>query len=90
MNAIRTRWADPDFRRQPKTKRFCLICQRDLKPAQAHRVILWEVDRYEAIAPADWARARVEIAALEQGPIGLDCARQLGLEFSAEPQTEGN
>ena len=23
---------DPDFRKDPTTKRFCIVCQRDLKP----------------------------------------------------------
>lgn len=23
---------DPDFRKDPETKRFCIVCQRDLKP----------------------------------------------------------
>jgi hypothetical protein len=90
--AIRTKWMDPDFRRDPKTDRYCILCQRDLTPGQPHRIVRWELDRWEAIHPDDMERARVEIPArraphlhdraIEEGPIGMDCARRLGLEWS--------
>ena len=84
---IRTRWMDPDFRRDPKTAQHCVICQRDLKPGQNHREVRWEQDRWEAIHPEDWDRAaqapHSRDHAIESGLIGLDCARRLGLEWSA-------
>lgn len=92
MRSIRTKWMDPDFRRHPKTELWCEMCQRDLKPGQPHRVIRWELDKYEAIHPDDWKRAAVEIPArrqhayaVVQGLIGMDCAKRLGMEWSAPP-----
>jgi hypothetical protein len=91
MNSIRTKWLDPDFRRDPKTNHYCMICQRDLKPGQPSRTIRYELDRYEAIHPSDWEQAAIEIPAARprygadaiiEGPIGMDCARRLGLEWS--------
>ena len=91
---MKTKWMDPDFRRQPKTDRWCEMCQRDLKSGQPHRVIRWELDKYEAIHPDDWESAAVEVPArrgrpdaVVQGLIGMDCAKRLGMEWSAPPST---
>jgi hypothetical protein len=89
---IRTKWMDQDFRRWPKTDRYCTMCHRDLAPGRACREVRWELDKYEAIHPDDWERASVEIpasrqayGAVQRGLIGMDCARKLGLEWSREP-----
>lgn len=91
---IRTKAMDPDFRRDSKTPRFCVLCQRDLKPGQPARRIRWELDRWCAIHPDDWEAAAVLIparraphlreTAIEEGLLGMDCARKLGLEWSVE------
>lgn len=93
---IRTKWTDPDFRREPKTLRYCLICQRDLKPGQPHRIVRYELDKFEAIHTEDWELAEQEIPprwaecrqhdCIQDHPIGMDCARKLGLEWSREPK----
>jgi hypothetical protein len=70
---------DPDFRPRPKSAHFCVICQRDLKPGQPHRLVRWEPDKWEAIHPDDWAAT----PGADEGPVGMDCARRLGLEWSA-------
>jgi len=84
VDAIRTKWMDPEFRRDPKTSHFCAVCQRDLKPGQPHRRVLFTLDAYAAVHAEDWDRA--------MGPtgegyvieaIGMDCARKLGLEWTA-------
>lgn len=95
QDLIRRKWMNPDFRRDAKTMRYCEMCQRDLKEGQPHRIIRYELDRYEAIHPDDWERAAVEIPptraehlhdhVLITGRIGMDCARRLGLEWSREP-----
>ena len=93
MTEIRRKWMDPDFRRDPKTGRFCLICQRDLKDGQPHRRVMYELDRYEAIHSEDWEQAERQIPPTRPQyghdsvlihPIGMDCARRLGLEWSRE------
>jgi len=89
---IRTKYFDPDYRRDPKTLCWCHICQRDMKEGQPHRTIRYELDTMDAIHPDDWERAAVEIPArrsphlasyvITEGRIGMDCARRLGLEWS--------
>lgn len=93
--AFRSKWMDPDFRRDPKTACFCHVCQRDLKAGQAHRRILYELDRFEAVHADDWDAARVDIEARRPSPpaplsrvveglVGMECAKRLGLEWSRE------
>ena len=89
---MRTKWMDPDFRREPKTARYCVICQRDLAPERECREVRFEVDVMEAIHPEDWKAAEVEINArrtcsnpFQRGLVGMDCARRLGLEWTAAP-----
>ena len=93
----RTSFIDPDYRRDPKTDRYCYRCQRDLKPGQPFRYIAYELDRPEAIHADDWEAAKIEIVARRAphldafviGPVGMDCARKIGLEFTRETETEG-
>jgi hypothetical protein len=75
---LRTKWMDPDFRPRPKTDHFCVICQRDLKPGQPHRIVRFNLNHFEAIHPDDWPAA----PEADEAPIGNDCARRLGLEWS--------
>lgn len=93
--AYRSKWMDPDFRRDAKTSRWCEICQRDLKPGQPHRRVLFDLSRYEAVHGEDWNQARDEIMArstvasgslAREGLIGMDCAKRLGLEWSRPPE----
>lgn len=58
----RTVFLDYDARRTPKTKRFCVKCQKDSEPLVVH--------------PSD---AKPEH---ETWLVGLDCAKQIGMEFS--------
>jgi hypothetical protein len=90
--AYRSKWMDPDFRRDPKTNRYCIMCSRDLKPGQPHRMVMYELDRYEAIHSEDWEIAQSEIPPTRAPnlkdrcvlvhSVGMDCARKLGLEWS--------
>lgn len=90
---FRTKWTDPDFRKNPKTNHFCVLCHRDLTPGQKHRLIMVEEDKWEAVHGEDWDLARIEIEPGPQDrdrvwimPVGMDCARKLGLEWSRDPQ----
>lgn len=86
----RKTYMDADYRRDPKTNLYCIMCQRDLKPGQPHRMVCHELDRYDAIHADDWEVAAKEISgrrakhldAVCYQPIGMDCAKRLGLEFS--------
>ena len=91
MSDYRAKWMDPDFRRDPKTSRWCEVCQRDLKPGQPHRRILFRFDRYEAVHAEDWELAMPPDHSGEgwiEGKIGMDCAKRLGLEWSRPPAEE--
>jgi hypothetical protein len=79
---LRTKWIDPDFRRDAKTMCYCEVCQRDLKEGQPRREIRFEIDRYEAIHPDDWDKATETGRAIHAGLIGMDCAKRLGLEWT--------
>jgi hypothetical protein len=84
VEPIRSKWMDPDFRREPKTSHFCAVCQRDLKPEQPHRRVLFTLADYAAVHVDDWLRAQGETGegyVIEA--IGMDCARRLGPEWSA-------
>lgn len=80
---IRTKWMDPDFRRDPDTTHFCIMCSRDLKPNQPHRIVRFEPDKYEAIHPEDWPTEEVHGFPIEECAVGMDCAKRLGLEWSS-------
>lgn len=81
---IRTKWMDPDFRPRPKTHIWCRICMRDLKPGSKRRMVLFEENHFEAVHRDDWAAARALPGVWNLEPIGMDCARRLGLEWSME------
>lgn len=82
--SYRSKWMDPDFRREAKTSRYCEQCQRDLTPGQPHRRVLFDLARYEAVHADEWEAARAEDPAREwrEGLIGMDCAARLGTNWS--------
>lgn len=90
MKPIRTKYIDPDFRRQPKTNLYCVVCQRDINPNSKWRQIMYELDKYEAVHVDDWLVAEADIKsrrashldAVVFDTIGPDCAKKIGLEFS--------
>lgn len=94
MVSYRTKYLDPDFRRNPKTNRYCIICQRDLKEGQPHRRICYELDVYEAVHADDWEIAAADIStrraphldAVQYELIGMDCAKRLGFDYSKPPE----
>lgn len=77
---MRQAWMDYDARPQPKTDRWCVCCQRDIKPGRPARVV--------RILDFPWVLHPDDAGDLgEQFLIGLDCAKKIGLEFSVpEPQ----
>lgn len=50
---------------------------------------MWELDRWYAVHQDDWDIARADIEArrtslnpVEVAPVGMDCARKLGLDYT--------
>ncbi|TXH08620.1 MAG: hypothetical protein E6R03_17890 [Hyphomicrobiaceae bacterium] len=85
MEAIRTKFIDYDARREPKTDFWCICCQKDIKPGAAHRLVKI-VDFPDAIHPDDYDRAISQHGTdVVTHPIGMDCARKLGLEWTVAP-----
>lgn len=74
---VRTRFLDYDGRRNPKTKRFCVKCQKDLKAKPLVRRV-YIVNFIDVVHPED----------IENCPdgewflIGNDCAKTLGMEYT--------
>ncbi len=71
---MRVKFIEFDARREPKTDTFCACCQRDIK-VPTRWVFLRNGDPY-AIHPAD------ADASVDRHPIGEDCAKRLGLEWT--------
>lgn len=79
---LRTKYTDPDYRRDPKTETYCAICQRDLKPDQPRRIIHCVDGGMSALHPDDEAGYTPDGGDMGCWPIGMDCAKRLGLEWS--------
>lgn len=81
----RTTFIDYDARRDPKTDRFCVRCQRDIRPDSPARVVHLVDGGTNALHPEDEALyAKDGNHKGDQGAwlLGTDCAQQVGLEWS--------
>lgn len=83
--AFRTRFLDFDARHLPKTDHYCCKCQKDLTPGAQFRVVHLVRGGAYVLHPND--EERYQASGLHDDdvgahPIGLDCARKLGLEWS--------
>jgi hypothetical protein len=88
---VRKEFIDYDARREPRTKRFCVRCQKDLDPGKPVRRVYVTGDM-EAIHPDDFGRYLPSDGDFGWLLIGNDCARILGMEWTlpenaAWPQT---
>lgn len=84
--AFRSKWVDPDFRRDPKTDLYCFVCQRDIKKGfryLGHAIM----GATEVVHPDDRQIADRELPSednLGLLPVGSDCAKRVGLEWFVE------
>jgi hypothetical protein len=76
---IRTKHLDPDFRRNPRTSRYCVMCQRDLAAEKTVRGVWFSPEGMNAIHPDDVPAAPEPKL---YGLLGSDCAKRLGHEWS--------
>ncbi|MEH3108933.1 MAG: hypothetical protein PGN22_02380 [Agrobacterium cavarae] len=84
MSGHRSKYIDPDFRRDPKSKLFCVRCQKDIKDGQSHLFVCYEFDTMSAVHPDDWEKAmEAHPAAFAILPIGKDCAKKIGIQYTA-------
>jgi hypothetical protein len=82
MKTYRTMFTDPDNRRNPKTSHYCARCHKDLKPGQPFRVIHMVDGGPFALHPEDEALYTNATTDMGCFPVGMDCARRIGLEFT--------
>lgn len=81
----RTKFIDPDYRRDPKTNHFCARCQKDLKADQPFRVIHQVDGGPFALHVNDEALYTDDGGNLGCSPVGMDCARKIGLHEFTSP-----
>lgn len=87
---FREKFVDPDFRREPKTKVYCFVCQKDIKNGVryvGHAAFGCAV----VVHPEDREVADRELSAVDNNgllPVGPDCAKRVGLEWFVAPQAE--
>lgn len=77
---------DPDFRREPKTQVFCWRCQKDLKPGQKRREIHLINGGNMILHPASESEYAPDGGDCGFLPVGMDCAKVIGLEWTTEHQ----
>lgn len=85
--SYRTKELDYDARRQSKTDRACVRCQRDIKPSSPARGVHLVDGGNFILHPDDeekyqQANPRGHGGDLGAWLLGMDCARQIGLEWS--------
>lgn len=71
---MRQVFLDYDARREPKTTRFCVCCQKDIKPDRAARIV--RVLDAMVLHPEDAGDAGTDYL------VGVDCAHKIGWEFT--------
>ena len=84
---IRKEFIDDDARRKPRTKRYCVRCQKDIDPGKPTRWVYVTGDM-EAVHPEDLCRHVRSGSDFGWLLIGNDCARILGIEWTL-PEVAG-
>lgn len=82
FSVMRTTFLDYDARPRPKTDTFCCKCQKDIK-GNNYRWVRLINGGATVLHPADEALYTPDAGDLGWHRIGSDCARKLGLEWSA-------
>lgn len=85
---MKTKWIDPDCRPNPKGSKYpCCRCQKEINPLRkTHRMVHLTNDGYFAIHPNE---GDVE-GSLGLHPIGSDCAKIIGIEWTFKPTESPN
>lgn len=80
----------PDYRREPRTSRYCAHCQKDIKAGSPAREVQIVHDGAAILHPDDWDNwNNAYTDGRGRHLIGADCARRIGLEWS-RPETQGD
>lgn len=82
----RTKFLDYDARRDPKTDRFCIRCQKDIKPDAEARAVHIVDGGSMILHPADESAYQSDNADLGFHLIGPECSRVVGIEWTHPPR----
>jgi len=85
-NPWRTRFLDHDTRPRPKTAFWCARCQKAIKPGSPYRLVHIIAGGPLVLHPEDEALYRPDDGDMGLHPVGMDCARRLGLEWTHKPR----
>ncbi len=77
-------YLDADFRRESKTERYCCMCQKDIRPDQPVRHVHIIDGGMWVLHPQDEGIYRPDGGDCGSHLIGPNCARKLGMEWSAK------
>lgn len=80
----RTAYLDQDNRRWPKG-RYCVACNKTLRAGRAYRRVHLVNGGPFVLHPEDEALYVADAGDMGSFPIGDDCARKLGLEWTLAP-----
>lgn len=78
----KTKFLDYDARPRPKSKRFCVKCQKDIKAGKLGRLVYLIGMGELVLHPSELGTRQALKTDYGYFLIGLDCAKQLGLEWS--------
>lgn len=82
MSAPRTKFIDPDNRRAAKTDRFCVRCNKDIKPSSPARSVHLVNGGLDILHPEDEAIYTSDAGDCGAFLVGMDCANRIGLEWT--------
>lgn len=78
---IRTEFIEFDARKDAKTNRYCVKCQKDIFPNETCRRVYVTEDMH-AVHPEDLSRYVQKKSDIGWQLVGNKCAKHLGLEWS--------
>lgn len=79
---VRTKFIDPDYRKTPKTDRYCVRCQRDIKPETQARMVHVVESGISVLHPEDEKLYTPDAGDRGLQLIGMDCAAAIGMEWT--------
>lgn len=79
---MRTAQLDADNRREPRTTHYCVRCHKDLIPGQPFRMVHLIAGGAQVLHPEDEALYQNDGGDMYWFPIGNDCAKKVGLDFT--------
>ncbi len=86
MTELRTKNLLPlGNRPHPRTPFYCCVCHKDMNPSRPYRLVRVIRGGMVVLHPGDEAKYVTDAGDLGGLPIGNDCARELGMEWTSAP-----